>query len=159
MHSRHSYLHDFSWVSYSVQENAFLISRTSGSPVAAGNCSLKLFSSALMLKYQQVVEKIILVKMVEMIWFTLASTFHFSVGSPTAQVHDFPQRLLSCFHFLVSHFIQSHNRRWRRKLLGLSQFSEIGYWDSLPALNLQNSPQLFTSLVIGTPTAQVHDGS
>ena len=54
------------------------------------------------------------------IWYILPSN-----GTPTAQVHDFPQRLLWLLHFLVSQFAWNHSRSWRRKVPGLGNRPEI----------------------------------
>ena len=48
-----------------------------------------------------------------------------STGTPTAQVHDFPQRLLWLLHFLISQFAWDHCRSWRRKVLSLRIRPEI----------------------------------
>ena len=48
-----------------------------------------------------------------------------SIGTPTTQVHDFPQRLLWLLHFRIFQFAWNHCRGWRRKVLSLRIRPEI----------------------------------
>ena len=59
-------------------------------------------------------------------WWSSIFISSSSVGSPAAQVHDSPQRLLWLLGLLLSHSAGNHGRRGRRELLGLSKGPEVG---------------------------------
>ena len=58
-------------------------------------------------------------------WWSSIFISSSSVGSPAAQVHDGPQRLLWLLGLLVSHSARNHGGRGRRELLGLRKGPEV----------------------------------